>query len=75
MQASIHNDAGEHELAGRFGSLACKFNVGTILPSIIMTVAVIVVVILFAVGVIAVGGAAADVVSNTVDNINNNYDT
>ena len=55
LQASIYHDAGENDLANRFGSLACKCNMVAIIPAIIaliVGVVVGVVVILIVAGVI-----------------------
>ena len=35
LQASTYNDAGEYDLAKRFGSLACKCNIAAFMPAII----------------------------------------
>ena len=41
LQASTYNDAGEYDLAKRFGSLACKCNIAAFMPAIFSMCAVI----------------------------------
>ena len=66
-QSCTHNDAGEYDLASRFGSVACKCNLLSILPSVIMAIAVVVIVILLATGVLFAATAASDAASTTYD--------
>ena len=69
-QASNHNDVGEYDLAKRYGSIACKCNLCSILPSVITAIIVLIIFLLLATGVIGVASSASDTIQQSAEDTN-----